>query len=132
MRHDPVLSPALDLLKGAKEVLTTHHWRRGDLATDSLGQECGATSPEACQFCALGAIARAKHTDVGYFDEITDKDHRAAVLWLASVVPASYKHLAPGQAVWRFNDAQRDKPDVIEAFDKAIDKLTHELSKEQP
>ena len=94
-----VLRDGRDLVKRA--------WTQGDLARDAGGAPVPATAPEACQWCAYGALEAAgakHHRIVGYL----------AVHCMERVVG----NLPLGE----WNDAPtRTQDEVVKAFDAAID-----------
>ena len=86
-------------------------WTQTSFARDAQGQPCESSSPEACQFCALGAIERAEHTRYGF-----------AMHWSASR-EALVAALPQGalDSVMVFNDnPTRTVDEVLALFDRAV------------
>lgn len=48
------------LLRKAANLLERKNWRRGGFSFNKNGYVCDVFSPEACQFCAMGAILSAE------------------------------------------------------------------------
>lgn len=93
----------LEGLKAARALIARRGgWARGVYARNRLGEEVLIHRPEAVSFCALGALQRAMPVAVDYYN---------ARMILQSVVK---------EGVASFNDKQRRKKAVLDAFDKAI------------
>lgn len=103
------MKTALEILKEARAIIATPgKWTKGEFARDKEGNKVGICSPDASQFCAVGAINRIGRAagDVTFA--------RAAFL---EAEPAG---------VW-FNDhPNTTHADVLAAFDRAIAKLEAE------
>lgn len=82
-------------------------WTRGAVARDARGREVDVDDPRACRFCALGAVFV-----VGFSS--------------ARGTPLSKVIGTPWVAAW--NDAQKSKRPVIEAFKRAAELARQEQS----
>lgn len=71
-KHFPIIS-ALQVLKEARALIEDpKHWTTGVEARDKNGNAVPVFNPEACQFCALGAVNRAASVHPGQIlDAIT-------------------------------------------------------------
>jgi len=97
-----------EILLKAREILATPgKWCRGHYAVDSIGSMRGVDSPEACQLCALGAVAKVAGWRTA-FDN--------ALVKLTEAMQA--KHL--GSNIPVFNDRCKTVEPVLELYDKAI------------
>ena len=61
-----------EILVRAADIIEDYGWTRGAFARDPNGDKVPETSPDACRFCALGAIRRAT------FDVLDGSDHQEA------------------------------------------------------
>ena len=101
---------AADVVKYARALLAKRGgWTKGCYARDSEGNAVHEARPEACSFCAKGAIYRAVHD----LNPLQSVYHRAVAVFLAD---GEYSLIG-------FSDAQTTKAPVLRKFDKAIAKL---------
>lgn len=97
----------LEVLKAArKRISKPEHWTQGTCARDAEGHMTLASSPDAVQWCAFGAILSV------------DRAHDFTGLEaLRSVLPLGY-------SVQSFNDTPRRKhSEVLDMFDRAVERL---------
>lgn len=100
-------------------------WIKGYAATDDRGVECSTSSPHACHFCAVGAIAFVVGVPSTYgVDAYRHEQHNNAVEALADVIAPSYVVPGAGQRVSTFNDSiETTHADVLSAFATAIERI---------
>ena len=61
-----------EILARAADIIEDYGWTRGAFARDTDGVSVSETSPDACRFCAFGAIRRAT------FDVLDGSDNQEA------------------------------------------------------
>lgn len=94
---------ALDLLREGRERVA-RGWTQGAYARDAAGRSVYAWTPEACAWCALGAMRGVGRSGAEY-DEAR----------------ATLERLTPARSVSSFNDAPTTtQADVLALFDRAI------------
>lgn len=84
---------AAEILLKAAEFLTDERWTQGDLSRDAQGNEVYHDSPDACRWCANGALRKVTDDD--------EQEYSEAEAYLLDVVQA-----AGFGAVEDWNDAQ--------------------------
>jgi hypothetical protein len=101
---------ARDILIYARALLAKRGgWTKGSYAKDKQGNAVTEDSPEACSFCAQGAIYRAIY-DLGPSDSaLMLLDHTFSRIGEIGLIS--------------FNDRQASKRPVIAEYDRAIQKL---------
>jgi hypothetical protein len=103
-----------DLLRDAKaKIAGPEAWTQGVLARDTAGVAVDPTNPDACRWCAEGAVVAA--TGQQTFEEASDRC-------------LAYLRASCGEAaLFAWNDApERSHEEVLEVFDFAI--LTAEVA----
>jgi len=124
------MKPSLkDVLSAARDLIADQaHWTRGDWAENSeSGSLRGAMHPDACMFCALGAVGRAMSYDVNDVMPIGEypKVFAEATKQLSRFINGK-KTRVPEDPVWavtQFNDSSEHE-DVLKLFDMAIEDLS--------
>jgi len=58
------------LIKAKALIQNPENWTQGCSAVDNFGEEVSPSSPEACKFCALGALDKMNDWDAGAFKEL--------------------------------------------------------------
>jgi len=118
----------VQIVKGARDVLTTQGWTKGTFAQDVLHLPCSPLSKRAVCFCAEGALLRAAGA-VGVLpeSEMVRADIELRIsdyvddFMQAEVVAKLNKFVPPRAAeLWNLNDASETIDPVLEVFDKAI------------
>jgi len=101
MDTNPVQQTLIDA-----RALIVKGWTRFENARDRSGRGCYAGLPQACRFCAGGAIHH-----VIYADKRWDNENKARIA------------LNPfmGYGIEHFNDESKSKHRVLKAFDQAIE-----------
>jgi len=94
----------LEVLRGARAKIA-QGWCQGASARDADGQLTGVTQPDACCWCAIGAVYAAAPLEPDSGD--------AAFEYLARVTPG---HLI---GTWN-DDPSRTQAEVLALFDRAI------------
>ena len=57
-------------LKAAQKLIGTHEkWCKGSFARDIIGDKIGYNSPDACQWCSLGAIRKSAIGQIFHIEE---------------------------------------------------------------
>lgn len=111
-----------DIFKRAKEILEVPGvWTRHVLARARCGTPVGFEDPEACKFCAVGAIYRAVNEKYARSMFVSYDDTAQVVTCRA--VELLDKYISPGSEfnyTAAFNDAQESVEPVLELFNKAI------------
>ncbi len=104
----------LTLLRAARERISNpKHWTRGTWARTKGGEPCPSKAPDACCWCALGALSYAKPADA------------PSDLWTRALI-ALWPDLRWGRrtdGIAVFNDLNSHE-EVLMMFDKAIARLT--------
>lgn len=99
----------LEILKAAREKIADEkNWMQREFAQDGNARGIEPTSPEACKWCALGAIRAICETQ-----SIWD-----AMDALRKGFPGGYRDYS----IAMFNDSHTH-PEVLAVFDRAIAKL---------
>lgn len=92
-------------------------WCRGELARDKKWAKVDITSPEACTWCAEGAIALECMRERS---AVWNKYCDAVCLALRPFIPDIFKN----RGLFRYNDSTTTtKEDILALFDKAINQL---------
>lgn len=105
------MSTAVEILEFSRDLIKKG-WVSSCFAQDSDGEEVDPGSPNACSFCALGALIRAMHV----LKSSSDVSKQAE--------GALGKSLSPDFLnVIHFNDAQHSEEPVVDLFDRAIASL---------
>jgi hypothetical protein len=92
----------LEVLKAAREkIADPAHWTKGEIARDKFGMDSMSKSPDACAWCAMGAI-----WNVSPNVEVRAEAFNALDVQTYLGVP-------------EFNDSHTH-PEVLALFDKAI------------
>lgn len=103
------MTTTVEVLKAAREIISApEHWCQGATARDADGVKTYPADPDACRWCAYGALLKA----AGNFRAADD-----GPLLLAAQLPR-------GVGIGVFNDSH-EHAEVIAVFDKAIE--TEEL-----
>lgn len=76
MAYDPERTKSI--LERAAEFLTDEKWSQGDLSLDVRGLEVYHDSPDACRWCANGALRVMANDD--------EQDYTEAEMWLLDLV----------------------------------------------
>ena len=98
------------LLRNAKALIEDlANWTTRELARDANGNPCSPTAPEACKFCAIGALQRARRS----LGSISNPIYRAARAALDNATAL------PSESVPYTND-YKGHGAVLRLFDKAI------------
>lgn len=102
----------MDLLREARALISDpDKWTQGALARNAHGSEVAHYSPDACKWCAVGAISRvAASNNASYDTEMSA---------YSSLVQAS-RRLFYSDAVGEVNDTH-SHTDVLALFDRAIE-----------
>lgn len=113
----------LDILKRAREILSDPlAWCKDTFARDKEGMKVWSGSVRACQFCAIGAIARAaKDLDA------STSDHHAAELTLEEQVPLHYRQtvsIGKGSVASYNDDPRRTHSEILALFDRTIEDVS--------
>lgn len=109
---------AVDLLKQARELIADPaHWTTGTLARDKKGIAVLVDNKAACSFCALGAIYRTK------FDACLPGTITASAIMAVS---DEAFQISGHSNLTSFNDNGATHSEVLEAFDRAIERLENE------
>ena len=136
-----MLSPKKLLENARNRIAKRENWAQGQLATTAVGSPVSATSPDACKWCSIGAIAAEAGTGLDKITclggEVLDStygytgappEYNDALRALRR----SYKELFPtlpyDSIAW-FNDEHGGTvghEGVLKAFDHAIDSLRGE------
>lgn len=113
---------ALGLLRIGREKIAKVGWHRHWFAVTKHGMTCMGWDPNACAFCAIGAL------DAGAYDhrgsKLLDADDDAfseAILALTNALPPGF------ESVPDYNDSRESVDDVLALYDRAIAKLEAEL-----
>jgi hypothetical protein len=103
------------ILRRAQEKIAAG-WTQGVLARDASGAETDAEKPEATCWCAIGAIAAARHElHPGVIDRTAE--YRAGEILLASLNGGG----DPDSMLSIWNDRPgRTQVDVLKAFERAL------------
>lgn len=118
---------ALDILKTAKDLLTTKGHTKGTLARSANGERVFIDDPGATRYCALGAVLAAASTKTSDY-EAFDNLQESACAYLENVV--DLRNFRNAIHVW--NDApERTAGEVIHAFSLAIQMAEKDLAEEQ-
>lgn len=113
---------APEILRKAKEVLA-EGWTKGVFARDEHGAAVWDASPEACSFCAMGAVYRARR-QLGFDIDNEDHDQEDTKLWDALFTAVRDRSPEGQRDIVSFNDdVAKDVGDVLDVFDEAIAKL---------
>jgi hypothetical protein len=105
---------AVDILRQARQLLAKPNgWTKGWAAQAEDGTVVGVRDKSASKFCASGAVIRAAY-ELGVDGS---QEERAAMVGYSSETPFPFLLTA-------FNDSQQTIQPVIEAFDRAITKLS--------
>lgn len=87
------------------------HWTQGSFARDINSEECEACDPDACRWCAIGALQATADTADEYDSALLELAHSG--VGLATTL------IADSLVAW--NDShERTHGEVLEAFDQAI------------
>jgi hypothetical protein len=96
----------MSYLKAARDLIAEpKNWCQGTLALDKQGEKCDPKDPEACKFCATGALKRVCP------NEATFNDERAKL--------AKASRYLTGYGVINMNDGTNHSM-VLSVFDLAI------------
>jgi len=107
---------AIDLLREARALISDpDKWTQGTLARNAYGSEVAHYSPDACKWCAVGAISRvAASNNASYETEMSA---------YSALVQAS-RILFDSDAVGEVNDTHTHA-DVLALFDRAIELISY-------
>ena len=112
----------IDVLRGAREMIDwPGAWTKHASATDRDGMEVPLIGPDACSWCATGAIEY-----IVTVDELPRAVADEAVKSLArTLFPDSmYSTRLPWRVVQQWNDETfREHTEILAAFDAAIERL---------
>jgi len=103
------------VLQAARDLISDHHhWTKGSLARDNSGRETFYDAPDACRWCAVGALAKALRQcgapDRGF--RLVGGNERALLNRVAF-------ELFDEESIMDAND-NRNHADVLTIFDEAI------------
>ncbi len=98
---------SIEILKAARKTLVEKGWAKEFYAFTSNGVRCAGWNPDACRFCALGAVQSVRGAAAGLQD--------GAYNALEAALPAGWTSIA------MFNDAAESVDDVLALFDRAIE-----------
>ena len=117
MDHQPLINIGVRALEIIRE---PEHWTTKVYARDAGGIECPPIDPDACTWCALGAIHRAARELYGANDE-TWESADSVTAFLAGLIdedsPASHD-----ETVANFNDDEGHAA-VIALFASALEQM---------
>lgn len=118
-----------EIVKNAKKLIEDG-WTKGTSARDKYGKEVEYFSPNACQFCAVGAYARIvdenRGPDNNYW-QITNNIRQ--VFEEVLIHDMQFKWPTDVSATPAFNDSQESVEPVLELYDRVITKLeAHEAT----
>lgn len=100
------MSIEIEVLRRALEIISDPvKWTQGTFARDQYGNSVAPDSPEACRWCALGAIDRAAK-DIGVAEGVSSGSRDRLVVAAGGPIPPIND--TDGHAV------------ILAAFDKAI------------
>lgn len=101
--------------KGAMSARQNPKYDPNDYWDNNLKEICTPTDPAACQFCSVGAVLRAAHSDNHH---LPSREVRQAVIQLAGQRLDYDDSLA---IVFQTNDDDgTELEDILELFDRAI------------
>lgn len=112
--------PDLPMVQAARELISDPaRWCRGTMAKNDRGYAVGPRQPDACQWCALGALVKCTPDDSKFKGEVNTK-----VMANALKVAAMFRRLVigVGHSLVEFNDAHTHD-EVLATFDAAIVQL---------
>ena len=116
---DVELQPATDReLMELARFLISKGWNQKSGATTEDGRFCGTNSPEAHNYCVIGAMYRAVHdTSFGMSDRRQSglSHHLGRIFQRANKMNPEISHIAN----WN-DDKNRTKEQVLAAMDKAV------------
>jgi hypothetical protein len=100
----------VEILEKARELISDEsRWTKGEFAINAKGEFVDIMSPEACKFCADGALMRVATGEGG----LRDKNYGRAFKKLCAVTPSGFG------SIISFND-KATHVQVLEVFDRAI------------
>jgi hypothetical protein len=91
------------------QALIRRGWCTRHYAKDATGTPVSTIDPDACRFCAVGALARAS-----YSNRVDSEALALATAYLEGALPEGVA------SVQQFNDAQDDKRPVLALYSRAI------------
>lgn len=121
---------ALKILRGARDLLVDKGWVQGRLAEDKDGQPVPPWDPDACRFCALGALRFSfeNSSRPDSFDRARClKAFDSAELSLIESLPHDPNDLCGDYGSYNdsliaYNDLEKTtKKDILTLFDRAIE-----------
>lgn len=107
------MTKTTELLRAGRDMIEHVGWTKGAYARDAEEREVRLEQPEACAFCAIGALmAAASGLCTPTFD--------AAYIKLAHSMCAMYRDR--GACISEVNDHKKTtKADILKAYDRAIE-----------
>jgi hypothetical protein len=110
---------AVVLLSAARRYIK-RGWCRTALALDAAGRMVSPRSPEACTWCLLGALERAKHDAERSGVQLPLDTYRVAAGLLRDAIEARFPHQGGPMALSWFNDvvlqSQQEADDFLFAL----------------
>lgn len=103
----------VDVLKRALKILSNRgSWTKEVGARNKANESVSSYDPNACKFCAIGAVYRAAH-ELGVNSALMGDD---VIDFCEEFLPVNFV------SVHEFNDAQKTKRPVLNLFKRAIAK----------
>lgn len=114
----------LEILTRAREIITPPgNWTRHYVARNKDGEVTFSSSPDACQWCAIGAIEAASGSQIiPYPPRDIKVEMDSALNTLRSAIPAGFSDPRNGGPIVSiYNDAKSTShDDILKLFDRAI------------
>ena len=113
-------SRILQILKVA-HAKVQHGWTQGPYAKDVFGRPCPSRDPNACQWCARGALSAA--SNLGSYDEIRQAQYEMECV---------LEKISNFDCLLKFNEHPKTtKDDVLKLFDKTIHRVERAVHAER-
>jgi hypothetical protein len=82
-------------------------WTQGSVARDEFGNDVTTLSPQACEFCLAGGLAKVANYDTGTAGHLISENCTNKTLRTAA------SKLSSKSSWWMFNDRAKSKKEVI-------------------